>query len=96
MTIILSVTLIIHLNYIHVCCVQVMLSALIRTLRFGLEQEPALTDALAYFVESAAGKWPERECPPLQYHKKRRYIRRTAAFMCFKNDLDGFRSHRQV
>ena len=47
---------------------------------FGLEQEPALQDAVDYFVESAGGQWPERHGAPLQYHKKRRYIRRAAVF----------------
>ena len=43
--------------------------------RHGIEEEPALQDALAYFVESGAGVWHERFAEPLRYEKKRRYIR---------------------
>ena len=42
----------------------------------GLEEEPALNDAIAYFVESAGGKWHSLYARPLAYTKKRFYIRR--------------------
>ncbi|CAE7846075.1 unnamed protein product [Symbiodinium necroappetens] len=41
----------------------------------GLEDEPALNDAIAYFVESGGGKWHELYARPLSYQKKRRYWR---------------------
>ena len=41
----------------------------------GLEDEPALNDALAYFVESGGGKWHSLYARPLAYAKKRRYFR---------------------
>lgn len=44
-------------------------------LRYGLEEEPALQDALAFFVESGGGLWHHIYPQPLAYHKKRRYIR---------------------
>ncbi|CAE7226113.1 unnamed protein product [Symbiodinium pilosum] len=40
-----------------------------------LEDEPALNDAIAYFVESGGGKWQEVYARPLSYTKKRYYIR---------------------
>ena len=42
---------------------------------YGLEEEPALQDALAFFVESGGGLWHHIYPQPLAYHKKRRYIR---------------------
>ena len=45
------------------------------SLRHGIEEEPALQDALAFFVESGGGLWHQRYAQPLAYHKKRRYIR---------------------
>lgn len=44
-------------------------------LEHGIEEEPALQDALAFFVESGGGLWHQRYAQPLAYHKKRRYIR---------------------
>lgn len=44
-------------------------------LEHGIEGEPALQDALAFFVESGGGLWHQRYAQPLAYHKKRRYIR---------------------
>lgn len=41
----------------------------------GIEEEPALQDTLAYFIESGGGIWPERYAEPLRYKKKRKYIR---------------------
>lgn len=41
----------------------------------GMEDNPALKDALAYYVESAGGKWQSRLPRPLAYHTKRSYIR---------------------
>ena len=42
----------------------------------GLEEEPALNDTLAYFVESGGGKWHALYARPLAYKKKRNYIRK--------------------
>lgn len=41
----------------------------------GLETSPALQDAIAYYVESGGGQWPQELPKPLQYNKGRRYIR---------------------
>ncbi|CAJ1430601.1 unnamed protein product, partial [Effrenium voratum] len=48
----------------------------------GLEEEPALQDAIQYFVESAGGKWHSIYAKPLKYKRRRAYIRR-------EDPLDG-------
>lgn len=47
-----------------------------RCAELGIETEPALQDALQYFVESAGGIWPQILPQPLRYRKQRRYVRR--------------------
>lgn len=56
--------------------------------RHGIEEEPALQDTLAYFIESGGGIWPERYAEPLRYKKKRKYIRGLA----LDNEASGSQS----
>jgi len=44
---------------------------------WGLEDDAALQDAILFFVESAGGKWPITNPPPLRFRRKRVYIRTT-------------------
>lgn len=44
-------------------------------LEYKLENEPALQDAIQYFVESGGGRWPADPPQPLRYRKKRTYHR---------------------
>lgn len=41
----------------------------------GIEETPALQDAILYYVESGGGRWPSALPPPLKYKEKRVYIR---------------------
>jgi len=42
---------------------------------WNVASAPALQDAIQYYVESAGGRWPVKNPQPLQYKKRRRYIR---------------------
>lgn len=46
-----------------------------RCQEFGIENDPALKDAIGYYVESGGGQWPNALPKPLEYKRNRRYYR---------------------
>jgi hypothetical protein len=42
---------------------------------YGLDANPALSDAIGYYVESGGGQWPDKLPMPLKYSRQRRFVK---------------------